>query len=280
MARKPRIEFPGAVYHVTSRGNAKADIFDGDDDRVDFLRILADTVERCRWVVTAYCLMDNHYHLLVETPEGNLGKGMQLLSGTYTTRFNRRRNRVGHVFQGRYKAILVEKDSHLLAVARYVVLNPVKANMVESAADYIWSSYLATIGKVKAPKWLDVDGLLANFHSQRSKAVKAYVKFAQGDSTKSPFESLRWGVALGSDSFLEELKPLLEEASGRDRSSLLDKERPSLINVFSGWGNRRERDELMCQAHDRWGYTLEEIGKHLGLHYTSVSRAMKRLREK
>jgi len=127
MARPLRIEFPGAVYHVTSRGNERKAIFRDDQDHKIFLDTLADVTLRYNWLCHAYCLMDNHYHLLIDTPDGNLSIGMRQLNGIYTQRFNKRYSRVGHLFQGRFKAVLVQKDSHLLEACRYVVLNPVRA---------------------------------------------------------------------------------------------------------------------------------------------------------
>ena len=135
MARPLRLEYEGAVYHVTSRGNARDEIFLGDVDRAQFLETLGDAIRRHGWICHAYCLMTNHYHLLIETPEAGLSRGMQLLNGVYTQWFNRRHQRVGHLFQGRFKAVLVEKESHLLELARYVVLNPVRAGMVRSVRD-------------------------------------------------------------------------------------------------------------------------------------------------
>jgi REP element-mobilizing transposase RayT len=131
MARPLRIEFAGALYHVTARGDRQENIFVTDADRISFLEILKQVVERFNWLVHAYCLMDNHYHLLVETPDGNLGQGMRQLNGVFTQTSNRNHNRVGHVFQGRYKAILIQKDSYLLELSRYIVLNPVRARMVK-----------------------------------------------------------------------------------------------------------------------------------------------------
>jgi REP element-mobilizing transposase RayT len=119
MARPLRIEFPGAVYHITSRGNAKQTIFLENQDRHKFLEVLSTVIERCSWLCHAYCLMKNHYHLMIETPEANLSRGMRQLNGVYTQLFNQRHKRVGHLFQGRYKAILVEKDTHLLSLCRY-----------------------------------------------------------------------------------------------------------------------------------------------------------------
>ena len=130
MARPLRLEFSGALYHVTSRGDRREDIYLDDADRGNYLSVLSEVCDRFNWLVHAYCLMSNHYHLLIETPDSNLAMGMRQLNGVYTQRFNRRHARVGHVFQGRYKAIIVQKDSYLLELARYIVLNPVRARMV------------------------------------------------------------------------------------------------------------------------------------------------------
>lgn len=147
MARPLRIEFAHGLYHVTSRGDGREDIFLEDADRELFLEVLSESVDRFNWVIHAYCLMDNHYHLLIETPDGNLSQGMRQLNGVYTQRFNRKHKRVGHVFQGRYKAIIVQKDSYLLELARYIVLNPVRAEMVRTAREWPWSSYRAILLK-------------------------------------------------------------------------------------------------------------------------------------
>jgi REP element-mobilizing transposase RayT len=154
MARPLRIEYPGALYHVTARGDRREPIYAGDRDRQEFLELLAREVRQQHWLLYAYCLMDNHYHLLLETPEPNLVQGMRRLNGAYAQWFNRRHGFVGHVLQGRYKAILVERDSHLLELARYVVLNPVRANTAREPACYAWSSYRATAGAAACPGWL------------------------------------------------------------------------------------------------------------------------------
>ena len=152
MSRPIRIEYPHAIYHVTSRGNAQADIYKNDSDRLMFLETLAQAVKRFGWVCHAYCLMGNHYHLMIQTPLANLGQGMRQLNGVYTQRFNRNHKRVGHVFQGRYKAIIIDGDSYLLELCRYIVRNPVAAHMVAHVGDWQWSSYRATLGLEAAPK--------------------------------------------------------------------------------------------------------------------------------
>src|SRR3989339_2274853 len=174
MARPLRVEFDGATYHVTSRGNAREDIFDDDGDRKAFLECLGKVVDRFNWLCHAYCLMDNHYHLVIETPEANLSKGMRQLNGVYTQSFNKRNQRVGHVFQGKYKAIVIEKEGYLLQVSRYVVLNPVRAKIVESPAEWKWSSYRGTAGIGKPHTVLTIDWILKQFDTHREKARKNY----------------------------------------------------------------------------------------------------------
>ncbi len=153
MARPLRLEFSGALYHITSRGNRREAIYEQDIDSENYLTILSEVCKQYNWVCYAYCLMDNHYHLLVETPEGNLSKGMRQLNGRYTQAFNREYGRVGHVFQGRYKAILIDKESYLLELSRYIVLNPVRAEMIHLAIELPWSSYRETIGEKVKSEW-------------------------------------------------------------------------------------------------------------------------------
>jgi REP element-mobilizing transposase RayT len=146
MARPLRIEFSGALYHMTFRGNARQPIFLDKEDFTDFLRVLCSVVKRYHFILHTYCLMNNHHHLLIETPDVNLSRGMRQLNGLYTQRFNQRHKRVDQLFQGRYKAILVDKDNYLLELCRYVVLNPVRTKMVKNPKDWRWSSYQATTG--------------------------------------------------------------------------------------------------------------------------------------
>jgi REP element-mobilizing transposase RayT len=152
MSRPVRIEFPNALYHVTARGDRREDIFEDDVDRQAFLEIFGQVVKQFNWLCYAWCLMDNHYHLLIQTPYANLSKGMRQLNGVYTQSSNRRHARVGHLFQGRFKAILVDSDAYLLELARYVVLNPVRAGMVRKPDKWAWSSYRASMGLAPASR--------------------------------------------------------------------------------------------------------------------------------
>jgi REP element-mobilizing transposase RayT len=154
MARPLRITYPGAFYHVTARGNEQRAVYKSQKDREKFLGYLQTSTERYNAVIHAYCMMDNHYHLLIETPSANLPQIMRHINGAYTTYFNIKRKRSGHLFQGRYKAILVEKDEYAKALSRYIDLNPVRANMVEKPEDHEWSRYNFYIGRKKTPPWL------------------------------------------------------------------------------------------------------------------------------
>jgi len=212
MARPLRIEFPGAVYHVTARGNAREPIYADDRDRRRFIDSFALEVAQQQWLCYAWCLMDNHYHLLFETPEPNLVAGMRRLNQVYTQSYNRRHGRTGHVLQGRYKAIMVEKQSHLLELCRYVVLNPVRAGLVARAQDWPWSSYGATAGVAPAPGWLQVDWVLRNFSADPNAGRTDYRRFvAEGMDAASPWEALRGQIWLGGEAFRQRMSGLVAQ---------------------------------------------------------------------
>ena len=273
MARPLRIEYEGAVYHITSRGNARQDIFLGSDDRTTFLKILGDVVERYNWICHAYCLMTNHYHLLIETPDANLSRGMQQLNAVYTQAFNRRHHLVGHVLQGRYKAILVEKETHLLELVRYIALNPVRAKLVSRPRDWRWSSYRATSRQSESPRFLTTDWILSQFHHDHAKAAKEYRKFVKDGYGIDVWGELRGGVILGTEGFAEGLKPLLWEKSSATeipRSERLAV-RPRLEELFAEVKDKPARNERIYQAVRAYGYTLKEVAEFIGLHYSTVS---------
>ncbi len=214
MSRALRLEYEGAVYHLTSRGNERAAIYRDDADRERFLQIVGSVASSLGWIVHAYCLMGNHYHLIVETPRGNLSAGMQRINGRYTHFFNRRHRRVGHLLQGRYKAIHFEKEEHLLELCRYVVLNPVRVRQVERAGAWPWSSYRATCGRVSAPKWLEVDWTLSRFSRRRAASRKSYERFVvEGRHAPSPWKKVRHQIYLGGESFLREMEARLKGAT-------------------------------------------------------------------
>ncbi|MFQ5788603.1 MAG: transposase [Thermodesulfobacteriota bacterium] len=210
MARPLRLEYPGALYHITSRGNARQDIYLDDDDRSKFLNILSNEIRQQRWNCYPYCLMSNHYHLMIETPEGKLISGMRRLNGIYTQWFNRRHGRIGHLFQGRYKSIIVDRESYLLELCRYVVLNPVRAGLVKHPQEWKWSSYLATMGKINKSEWLDTEWILLQFGISNKKAQEEYKRFIEeGFGVPSPWDRLKGQIWLGSDAFLEKMDSLI-----------------------------------------------------------------------
>jgi len=276
MARPLRIEFAGALYHVTSRGDGRDDIFLDEEDRELWLDVLETVCERFNWVVHAYCQMGNHYHILIETPDGNLSKGMRQLNGVYTQRFNRTHNRVGHVFQGRYKAILVQKDAYLLELSRYIVLNPVRARMVRSARDWPWSNYRATAGMTAAPNWLETDWILAAFAERKQEAQAAYRRFvADGKNQPSPWEELKNQIYLGSDAFVDAMQRRMD---GDQHLSEIPKmqRRPVARPLTWYFEKHRDRDTAIFEAFTSGGYNMREIGDHVGVHYSRISRIVNR----
>lgn len=283
MARPLRIEYPGAFYHVTSRGNHRQDIFVDGEDRERFLGILAHTARRYNWLCHAYCLMDNHYHLVIETPEGNLARGMRQVGAVYTQAYNRRHNKSGHLFQGRYKAILVEQESHLLEVVRYVVLNPVRASAAPLPEEWPWSSYRATCGMGEADPCLNVDWVLGQFGEERPRAVKRFRSFVRdGVKAASPFDQVRGQVVLGGESFFETLRPILEGKADIGEIPRCQRlaGRPGLETLFAAVQCREGRNCKIVEAVERWGYSQKEVADRFGLHYSAVSRIVSMARLK
>lgn len=279
MARPLRIEFPGAVYHVTSRGNARSNIFFDDQDRKLFLKTLSSAVETYNWLCHAYCLMDNHYHLLIETPDGNLSQGMRQLNGIYTQAFNRRHQTVGHLFQGRFKAFLIEKESYLLEVVRYIVLNPIRAKMVKHPKVWGWSSYQATAGMKKVPDFLTTDWILGRFYKNRKKAQKSYQGFVMdGIKSESPFKDIQKGVVLGDLEFIDKIKNLIQSPETVKEIPRAERMvgRPDLDELFTAKKIKdiEQRNAIIRTARVKWGYLNKEIADHLKLHYTTISRVV------
>ena len=281
MARPLRIEYPGAVYHITSRGNAGHNIYQDDQDRKTFLNVLAEVVKKCNWYCHAYCLMDNHYHLLIETPEANLSYGMRQLNGIYTQRYNRRHRNVGHIFQGRFKSILVDKENYLLELSRYIVLNPVRAKLVESPDKWPWGSYRATAGLIKAPEYLLVDWILGLFGTNRKLAQKHYQQFVrQGINDESPMDDLQEQIILGDKAFVEKIQEMIKDKE--DIVEIPRKQRfagrQSLEKLFSNTAELKKelRNQKIARAHIEYGYTLKEIADSIGVHYTTVSKIVRK----
>jgi REP element-mobilizing transposase RayT len=277
MSRPLRIQFEGALYHVTSRGDRREPIFVDDEDRHELLGLIALVCLRFDWACIAYCLMGNHYHLLIETRSANLSRGMRHLNGVYTQRFNRRHERVGHVFQGRFAAVLVSEESHLLATARYVVLNPVRAGLVRSAALWPWSSYAATCQGAGASPWLDTRRVLSALSPRLSDAMRMYREFVdQGCDAGSLWDGLRGQIFLGSPDFAERLRHETPATARVDREIPRDQRLPPGQALPPDPGSRTQRDQAIAAAFATGRYTQKQLGEHFGLHYSQVSRIVAR----
>ena len=276
MARPLRIQFPGAFYHVIARGNNKNPIFNSDRDRVLFLDVLSDAMARYAWSCHAYCLMNNHYHLLVETHDATLSQGMRHLNGVYTQRFNRRNNRVGHLFQGRYKAFVVQNDDYLLEVARYIVLNPVRAQLVEHPKDWVWSSFLSTQGHRPLLHGHTRDRVLGYFSAHRS-SEKAYeMHILEAIHTGYQQNLKEFGMVSGEGEFAHNAYELATDSEKIREHTVEERlaNRPTLEEFFLPHilADKAKRNHVIRLAHQRAGYTQKEIADFLDLHYTWISK--------
>lgn len=289
MARPLRIEYSGAFYHVTSRGNERKAIFKSRRDREQFLSYLESAVVRYGAVVHIWCLMDNHYHLLLETPSGNLSQIMRHLNGAYTTYVNVTRKRAGHLFQGRYKAILVEAEAYALTLSRYIHLNPVRAGMVAKPEDYQWSSYRSYIGDSLTPVWLTTEFILGYLGRQASRAKQRYRRFVEdllGRDYDSPLRDTVASTVLGREEFVSDVVERRLGKTGRTRSLPAMRalaRRPSMeaiiMAIQSKLGDRaawmRALSLYGCQRYS--GATLKDIGARFGISDAAVSQASRRV---
>jgi len=281
MSRPLRIEFPGAVYHVTSRGDRQEDIFRDPEDRSAFLAILGHAMERFDAQVLAYCLMDNHYHLVLHTRQANLSRLMRHVNGVYTQDFNRRRGLVGHLLQGRFKAILVDRDAYLLTLCRYVERNPVAAKMVDSPGDWEWSSYRAHVGEASPPLWLDTGGLHGYLlgHApasarDRSTAGRRYAALVE-KLTKEDADlwktGLRRQIFLGDEKFAEGMRVRASSQTGRARE--VPKAQRLRRRELADWiAEAGSREEGLRRAFRDGGMTMTAMATALGLSVSWVSR--------
>lgn len=285
MARPLRIEFAGALHHVMSRGNDRRDIVKDDADWIRRLEWLARTVETYRWRLHAFALMDNHEHLFVETPEPNLSAGMQHLNGSYTSYYNRRHRRVGHLFQGRFKAQLIENEGYYWSISRYIHLNPVRAKLVDRPDDWRWSSYPGYLRSSRQWPWVTYARVLREFGRDAESARREYRRFVLAgisEKPECPWTDAVGGLIVGGESFAVRVRALL---SGRkpDRSLpalAVLRPRPTLRQVVLGvaeeygtdataWTAGRRSDDASRAAaawlaRRRFGYPVRAIADVLG----------------
>ena len=292
MARPLRIQYPGAWYHVTSRGNERKAIFRSKKDRERFLSYLESAHNRYGAIVHVYCLMKNHYHILLETPRSNLSQILHHINGAYTSYFNAKSERSGHLFQGRYKAILVEKDAYCQELSRYIHLNPVRAGLVESSSEFPWSSYPYYIGLKKRPAWLNTYDVLGYFDKDESLARKHYrgfVERAMGTKTESPLKDIFASTFLGSEEFITWAKEKwigFKNADTRNIPVLREMaDGPSLEHIEKTVDSIIGREHLLYKkfcisaSHQHGGHSLKEIGAYYGMRGSAVSQSSRRFKK-
>lgn len=278
MARPLRIEFSGAVYWVITTGNGGNCIYRDDEDRQIFLETLSEVVLRCRWTCHAYCLMSDHYQLCVETPKANLSRGMRHLNGIYTQRFNARHRTFGHLFHGRFRAVVVEPERYLLDVCRSIVTNPVRSGLVTTPEEWPWSSYRGTAGVESPPYYLTTAGIIRRLNG-KGDAGECYRTFVAAGEGAEELEPLVTGqVYLGNAEFIRHIQELVRVASseGSEPHRQQPATRPPLAELISEEGGGAQ-DRGLFTAHVHHGYTLKEIGAHLGIHSSSVSRRIQKV---
>jgi putative transposase len=299
MARPLRIDYSGAFHHITTRGVASQDIFFDDEDREVFLQQLATSYQRWGVVYHGYCLMTNHYHLEVQTPEGHLSRCLQWVNHTYAAHINRRYHRAGHLFQGRFKSVLVEAEAHLHELTRYIHLNPVRAGMVVAPAQYAWSSYRDYLGWRQPPGWLELHTTLSQFGCELGEQRQRYREFVEQGQVTNSLLSMRFGAVLGRDGFVQWARQKLRDTDAESEVAQLVKGRPgvsleAICEVVrraydvtqevlrEKWRRSSEgRDVVIYLAKTHSGQPLREIGAYLGqISPSSVSVVHKRLSQR
>jgi len=292
MARQLRIEFEGAFYHITSRGNQRERIFFEDKDREMLLEILKRTKERYGYLLHAYVLMDNHYHFLIETSKANISQTMQNINTSYTVYMNRKYKRSGHLFQGRFKGIIVDKDEYLVTLSRYIHLNPVRAGIVQRPVDYRWTSYRSYSDKSNKKELVDVEDTLSRFSERKAEAVKGYREFVEAGigGGDNPFKVLEGGIILGNKSFMKKIKGILGRMKANEEIPQMKKLRTTVsidgvINACCSYYGKGPEDLLQRRNGERntvvylskifSGKKNIEIGKYFGIKGPAVSNVIK-----
>ena len=279
MARPLRLELPGAVYHVTSFGNGGQLVFRVPADSARFLEILGEACSRFDWACWAYCLLPDRYHLVVETRQATLARGMRQLNGRYTQTFNRRHGVGGHVFQGRYRAVMVESPDFVAAVCRDTIRQPLAHGLADDPLAWRWSSHRAVAGRLPpgrpAPDWLAVEALLALHGGDPAR----YADDVAAADPEAVWDHLRHQVFLGSEVFVAAMRERAKaEASGRGNLAEIPKAQwqapPPPLETFAA--GAASRDEAMARAYLSGAYSQASIARHFAVHYSTVSRAVRR----
>ena len=275
MARPVRIEYSGAYYYISSKAAPGETVFKDTKDRQEFLNILQDVVKRMHWDVFAYNLMPDSYQLFIKTPKPNLSRGMRQLNGVYTQRYNAKYETTGNIFHGRFKAVLVEAKQAFEDVLKYVLLMPLLKRKARKLDKWKWSSYQATMGMTEAPQWLKVDDVLAQFGKQPKRARTALQKALE--NTDKDFDltaQVKAQILLGSDAFVNKWKKQLATGKIMDRAR---QRKSKKVKPLTDFGKRFKNIRVaMVKAYETGNYTLDQIGSHFGVHYSTVSRTVKK----
>ncbi|NIS09475.1 MAG: addiction module toxin RelE [Candidatus Dadabacteria bacterium] len=277
MARPVRLEFKNAVYFISSKSSGRKHIVKDDADRQTFLDTLEYVVNRYRWKCHAYCIGNTEYNIAIETPRGNLSVGMRQLNGIYTQKFNRKNKKSGNVFQGRFKAVVVQKDKYFLDICRHVVTLSQREGITNNINTFKWSSYRATAGTVDSPEFLHVDWIHSQFAKRTKNAQDKYRDYIKGaKKADNPLDSVRGQILLGDEQFIEQMTLMLIKGRNKEDVPKWQRhiKRPALEVIFKGIETKsaKQRNKKVKEAHGKHGYTLKDIGQYLGLHYTSISR--------
>jgi putative transposase len=293
LARQLRIEYPGAFYHVTSRGNQKQAIFFSDEDRTYFLKCLRDAFERYRSIIHVYCLMENHYHLLVETPIGRLSKIMHFINTSYSVYFNKKHGRCGHLFQGRFRAILVQAEEYARELGPYVHLNPVRAAIVNVPEEFAWSNYREYLGTVAHHPWTSTSLVLSAFGADLDSARKKYSEYVMwrlSQKLPNPLSAAEASGILGKPEFIERIGKLFLADKKREKSREVPQLRKvrakpamadvlAVANEFFGHKNRYARKAAILSIHKNTDFSLTEIGCFFGIGPSAVTDICRRTRK-
>jgi REP element-mobilizing transposase RayT len=250
MARPLRLQFENAVYHVMARGHERSQIFRSDSDFDRFLHVLADVVRDHGWYVHAYCLMPNHYHLLLETPRGRLSEGMRGINGRYAQWFNNRHERTGHLFESRFRSILVDKEAYLLELTRYIVLNPVRAGLCHTPEDWRWSNFRATAGLASGPEWLESNWTLSQFSRHRRAAHEVYWRFVREGMNEDPTRQVVGHIYLGRQRFLSRMQSLVSSNESAPEVPRAQRE-PFAVSL----------SRIRTLVSERWLVSEESLGR-------------------
>jgi len=293
MGKEIRIEFEHAFYHVISRGNTRSKIFKNDIDKLKFLEYLQKLNNKFEVKIHAYCLMRNHYHLLLETPRGNLSKVMHKLNTSYTNYYNYSNNRSGHLFSGRYKAILVEKDRYAQVLSAYIHLNPVRAKLEDRPGKYEWDSFKYYSGEnMNLPEFMSTELILGYFDNDKSIAQQKYIEYIneQADLRKDPFKKLKAGVILGSEPYMKWLRENIKYDKRIDvkisfskeqrKARLTEKKIRNIISMETGLNDNFKKKILIYLLRENTPLSLKQIGKKFGIKESAVNMIVKRFLDK